>query len=190
MRKVFLLLMVLLAAAGTIFAVDPQSDSLTVNLTVKDEFSIKFVDKAFNSSSGDLAGIAKLGSVTMFAEPEGNIYVAVQTNTLQGGIKIELFGTGLTRYTESLEDDLPGFTTEVIPLLVTIDNNSEDNTVFNDTVSIKDQKGTKSIELADKAAESDSSIRKISWKIDLDADTSNHTAGNYVAYLTAVVSSI
>ena len=193
MKKIGLAVLISILLSSSLFATDPQSDSLTVNLTVEDEFSIKFVADEFTKNSGDLAGILGLDSVTMVedkdnktASPNENFYVAVQTNTLTGGIEIKLFGTGLTRYTGSLEEDPPGFTTEVIPLSVTID--SADKKVFDETVNSKNQKGSESIELVDKDG-SGGGIRKISWKIDLEADTSSYTAGNYVAYLTAVVSS-
>ena len=192
-KKIGLAVLISILLSSSLFATDPQSDSLTVNLTVEDEFSIKFVADEFTNTSEDLASIARLDSVTMVedsktATPEKAIYVAVQTNTLTGGIEIELFGTGLTRYTGSLEEGgQPDFTEEVIPLSVKIDG--IDKPDFDETVNSIDQKGTDSIVLDDKAAESDDCIRKISWKIDLEADTSNHTAGNYVAYLTAVVSS-
>lgn len=192
-KKIGLAVLISILLSSSLFATDPQSDSLTVNLTVEDEFSIKFVADEFTNTSEDLASIARLDSVTMVedsktATPEKAIYVAVQTNTLTGGIEIELFGTGLTRYTGSLEEGgQPGFTEEVIPLSVKIDDAVKPD--FDETVNSIDQKGTDSIVLDDKAAGSDDVIRKISWKIDLEADTSNHTAGNYVAYLTAVVSS-
>lgn len=196
-KKIGLAVLISILLSSGLFATDPQSDSLTVNLTVADEFSIKFVADEFTKNSGDLAGILGLDSVTMVedkdnktASPNENFYVAVQTNTLTGGIEIKLFGTGLTRYTGSLEEGQPEFTEEVIPLSVTIDDNSTSkSTTFKENAKNINLEELTHIELVDKYVESIRGIRKISWEIDLEADTSNHTAGNYVAYLTAVVSS-
>lgn len=190
MRKVFVLLMVLLATTGIVLAED-ITDKLTVQATVSGETRIAF-------TSNDLEG--NVGDFTKFTDNENDkwesdptysdivIYASAITNQ-RGALDLTLKGTALTRLTAKDGGIASDDSAASASLTVAIDDGKNSSITFNTPASAADVIPSDEDGITFTVINAGAKKRGDSVKLTLTTtELQTAAAGSYEAYLQLICS--
>lgn len=191
MRKVFVLLMVLLATTGIVLAEDITTDKLTVQATVSGETRIAF-------TSNDLKG--NVGDFIKFTDNENDkwesdstysgivIYASAITNQ-RGALDLTLKGTALTRLTAKDGGIASDDSAASASLTVAIDDGKNSSITFNTPASAADVIPSDEDGITFTVINAGAKKRGDSVKLTLTTtELQTAAAGSYEAYLQLICS--
>lgn len=177
MRKVFVLLMVLLAAAGTIFAADTKQDVVEITANVGDRTVYRFTQNEYTDIKNDVAGDKVTD--TDISDGAASFYASAKTNS-ETAITMKVKATGLTRV---VNDE---YTSDVVTLTINGTEFSDEAESTYESNGYLD--GEEVITFTEEGITSSTleGYRPFSEQLRLSADFSEATAGDYVAFVTLI----
>lgn len=179
MRKVFLLLIVLLAAAGTIFAADTKQDVVKITANVGDRTVYRFTQNEYTNIEKDMEADPVTETGKNISGGSVSFYASAKTNS-ETAITMKVKATGLTRVVNG------EYTSDVVTLTI-------NDTAFSDEAESTYASngylgGEKVITFTEKDITSSTleGYRPFSKQLNLSANFSEATAGYYVAFVTLI----
>lgn len=191
MKKVLFFLVLLTCAISIVFAGETKTDNLAVKLTVKPELSITFTSNNITENSAEITGITgkeiSLGEAsTGKLSTSSPFYVTVRTNYPKSALTYNVYGTGLTRYTQVGQDSALSYDGDSDVISLSLKNGDLPPATFTDKVTTANQRGTTSLTLTEPENNKDA-MRTYSWALTAEADVTDKVQGSYIAYLVAEV---
>lgn len=177
MRKVFVLLMVLLAAAGTIFAEGTKHDVVKITATVDDGTVYRFTQNEYTNIENDVTKDEVTD--TDISDGKASFYASAKTNS-ETAITMKVKATGLTRVVNN------EYTSYVVPLTINgIKFSDEAESTYESNGYLG---GENVITFTEQNIDSPklNGYRAFSKQLSLSADFSEATAGDYVAFVTLI----
>lgn len=190
MKRITLFLVLLTCILTISFAAEIKTDNLAVKLTVKPELSITFTSNEISDNSAEITGITgkeiSLGEASTGTLTSSLFYVTVRTNYPKSALTYNVYGTGLTRYTQVGQDSALSYDGDSDVISLSLKNGDLPPATFTDKVTTANQRGTTSLTLTEPEENKDA-MRTYSWPLTAEADVTNKVQGSYIAYLIAEV---
>lgn len=190
MRKVFVLLMVLLATTGIVLAED-ITDKLTVQATVSGETRIAFTSNDLDGNVGDFTKFTNNENDKWESDPTYSdivIYASAITNQ-RGALDLTLKGTALTRLTAKDGGIASADSAASASLTVAIDDGKNSSITFNTPASAADVIPSDEDGITFTVINAGAKKRGDSVKLTLTTtELQTAAAGSYEAYLQLICS--